>query len=73
MHTFLKYFEIVLSILLIFSIMLQNKTTGMSSGSMTATNSVQTTKRGAEKLLFNATIVFAVLYVSCAIAFIFVG
>lgn len=72
MLTFLKIFQLIISVLLIISILLQNKATGFSSG-MSSTNAFQATKRGAEKVIFNASIVFAVLFVLSSLAFIFVA
>ncbi|MCC7432056.1 preprotein translocase subunit SecG [Candidatus Peregrinibacteria bacterium] len=73
MHTFLKYFQLIVSVLLIFSILLQNKTSGFSAGSMTSNAAFQSTKRGAEKVIFNATIIFAALFVASSLAFLFVS
>ncbi len=73
MITFLKYFQLIVSVLLIFAILMQNKTSGFSAGSMTSTSSIATTKRGAEKVIFNATIIFAVLFVLSSVAFLFVA
>lgn len=73
MITFLKYFQLVVSVLLIISILLQNKTSGFSAGTMTSTASIQSTKRGAEKVIFNATIVFAVLFVLSSVVFLFLS
>lgn len=73
MITFLKYFQLIVSFLLIFSIMMQNKTAGFSAGSMSSANTIQTTKRGAEKVIFNATIIFAVLFVLSSLAFLFLA
>jgi protein translocase SecG subunit len=73
MLTFLKYFQLIVSFLLIFSILLQNKTSGFSGGSSSPATTFQSTKRGAEKIIFNATIVFAVFFVLSSIAFLFVA
>ena len=73
MITFLKYFQLVVSFLLIISILLQNKTSGFSAGSMSSTTAIQTTRRGAEKVIFNATIIFAVLFVLSSLAFLFLA
>ena len=73
MHTFLKYFQLIVSILLICSVMLQNKTSGFSAGTMTSTGGVRSTRRGAEKVIYTATIIFAILFVVSSIAFIFVA
>jgi preprotein translocase subunit SecG len=40
---------------------------------MTSSGGVQSTRRGAEKVIFIATIVFAILFVLSSIAFIFVS
>jgi protein translocase SecG subunit len=73
MITYLKYFQLIISFLLIFAIMMQNKTSGFSAGSMTSTNTIQTSKRGAEKVIFVATIIFAVLFVLSSVAFLFLA
>lgn len=72
MHTFLKYFQLIVSLLLIFTVLLQNKTSGFSVGG-SQNVSFQPTKRGAEKVIFNATIIFAALFVASSIAFLFVS
>lgn len=71
MHTFLKYFEAVVSVLLIAAILIQNRSSGLSS-TFGGQGAISTTKRGAEKVVFRATIVLAVLFVAAAVAFIFV-
>jgi protein translocase SecG subunit len=73
MYTFLKYFQLIISVLLIFSILLQNKTSGLSTGSMNSNAAFQSTKRGAEKVIFNATVLFAALFVLSSLAFLFVS
>jgi len=73
MLTILKYLQLVVSFLLIFSILLQNKTSGFSGGASTTVNTFQSTKRGAEKVIFNATILFAILFVLSSLAFLFVS
>jgi protein translocase SecG subunit len=71
MHTFLKYFEAVVSVLLIVSILVQNRSSGLSS-TFGGQGAISTTKRGAEKVVFRATLVLAALFVLSAVAFIFV-
>jgi len=71
MHTLLKYFEAVVSLLLMVAILIQNRSSGLSS-TFGGQGSISTTKRGAEKVVFRATIVLAVLFVLSAVAFIFV-
>jgi len=70
MLSFLKVFQIVISVLLMISILVQNRTSGLSSGSSTT---FQSTKRGAEKVVYNATILFAILFVLSSLAFLFVS
>lgn len=71
----LPYAEIILSVLLIVGIVLQQR--GASLGGAFGGDNFASTfykRRGAEKFLFNATIVIAVLLVLAAIvSFLFVG
>ena len=66
----LTYTQIGLSILLIAAILLQQRGTGLSStfggGSLE-----YSTKRGAEKIIFVATIVLAILFLAVSIARVF--
>ncbi len=65
----LPYAEIILSVLLIVGIVLQQR--GASLGGAFGGDNFASTfykRRGAEKFLFNATIVIAVLLVLAAIA-----
>ena len=58
----LTYIQIVISLLLVVTILLQQKGSGLSStfgGGMME----YSTKRGAEKVIFYATVVLAVLFV----------
>jgi len=65
---YLPYVEIVLSLLLITGIVLQQRGAGIG-GAFGGDNFASTfyKRRGAEKFLFNATIVIAVLFVLSAI------
>lgn len=65
----LPYIQIVLSVLLVLCIILQNR--GASIGGAFGGDNFASTfykRRGAEKFLFNATIVIAILFVAAAIA-----
>ncbi len=69
----LPYAQIVLSLLLITGIVLQNR--GASIGGAFGGDNFASTfykRRGAEKFLFQATIVVAVLFVLSAIAGFFI-
>lgn len=65
----LPYVQIVLSLLLILGIVLQNR--GASLGGAFGGDNFASTfykRRGAEKFLFNATVVLAILFVAAAAA-----
>jgi preprotein translocase subunit SecG len=65
----LPYLEIILSLLLIVGVVLQQRGAGLG-GAFGGDNFASTfyKRRGAEKFLFNATIVIAILFVGTAIA-----
>jgi len=67
--TALPYAEIVLSLLLIVGVVLQQRGAGLG-GAFGGDNFASTfyKRRGAEKFLFNATIVISILFVLTAIA-----
>lgn len=69
LQSILPYIEIVLSLLLIIGIVLQQRGAGLG-GAFGGDNFASTfyKRRGAEKFLFNATIVVAILFVLAAIA-----
>lgn len=71
MFTILKYTQAIVAIILIVAILIQNRSSGLSS-TFGGTGTISTTKRGAEKLVFRATIVLSVIFVLSAIAFMFV-
>jgi preprotein translocase subunit SecG len=70
----LPYAELTLSLLLIVGIVLQQRGAGLG-GAFGGDNFASTfyKRRGAEKFLFNATIVVAVLFVASAIAGFILG
>lgn len=71
METTVYILQIVISVLLITSILVQQKGSGLGmafgGGGM-----VYRTKRGAEKIIFRATIVLAVLFMLISLAHLFV-
>lgn len=71
MATYLTIFQVIVSILLILLILTQERGTGLSL-TFGGIGHVYHSKRGAEKVIAIATVVLAVLYVGCAIAFLFV-
>jgi len=64
---YLSYGQIALALLLIGSILLQQRGGGFSS-LLGGSAMEYSTKRGAEKVVFYATIVFAVLFIGVSIA-----
>lgn len=72
MKTFLFVSQIVLSLLLSLSVLVQQRGSGLSETFGGTGGSFHATMRGAEKVLHIATIVLAVLFVANSIAFLFV-
>ncbi len=63
---FLPYIQMGLSVLLIAAILLQQRGAGLS-GTFGGSGIEYSTKRGAEKILFYATIVLAVLFIAVSV------
>jgi len=72
MKSVLAVFQIIIASLLIASILLQAKGTGLSSN-LGGGGEFYHSKRGAEKVIFIATIVLAVLFIASSIASMLVG
>jgi len=58
---FLKISQVIVSVLLVLTILLQNRGAGLS-GIFGGDGNVYRSKRGLEKKLFNLTIIFSVLF-----------
>ncbi len=71
MNTFFTVTQVLISILLSLSILLQQKGTGLSA-TFGGQGGFHASKRGAEKILHNATIVLAVLFVANSLVFVFI-
>ena len=71
LHFILKYGHALISALLILCILVQNRSSGLSAA-MGGNGVVRVQKRGAEKVIYRATIVFSVFFVLGALAFLFV-
>ncbi|CAN5460517.1 hypothetical protein BH10PAT3_BH10PAT3_8930 [soil metagenome] len=63
----IQIIQLVVAVLLVASILMQNRGTGLS-GVFGGSSGVYRTKRGVEKVLFIATIVLSVLFFGLAIA-----
>jgi preprotein translocase subunit SecG len=59
--------QLIIAVLLIASILLQNRGTGLS-GIFGGSDSVYRTKRGVEKILFISTIVIGILFIATALS-----
>lgn len=70
MQTILTTIQVVLSLLLSVAVLTQQRGTGLSS-TFGGSGTFYTSKRGAEKVLFNATVVLAILFVANSIAYLF--
>ncbi len=64
--------QVILSVLLSLSILLQQRGTGLSATFGGTGGGFYTSKRGAEKVLYNASVVLGILFVANSIAFMFV-
>lgn len=67
MQTTLNIIQIVISVLLSASILLQQKGVGLGAAFGGSSN-IYSTKRGVDKILFRATIVLSVLFIGTATA-----
>jgi preprotein translocase subunit SecG len=66
----IQVLQIVVSILLIISILLQNRGAGLGA-SFGGGGEIYRTKRGAEKFLFRSTIVLIAIFMALALAGLF--
>ncbi|QQR82794.1 preprotein translocase subunit SecG [Candidatus Campbellbacteria bacterium] len=68
MTTFIPFIQIGLSLLLITLILIQQSDAGLGSAFGSDDGGVRRTRRGAEQMIFTATIVVAILFTVSAIA-----
>jgi len=71
MQTTLYWIQIASAILLILSILMQNKSVGLSATFGGGGNSY-TSKRGIDRILGTGTVLLAIIFFGAAIAFLFV-
>jgi len=71
MQNILSVLQIILGILLVTVVLLQNSGSGLGAG-FGGSSTVFTTKRGVDKILFQATIAISILFFAVAIASILV-
>lgn len=72
MEKIIQFAQIISAVLLVIVILMQNKGAGMGAA-FGGDSSVQRSKRGAEKTLFTATIVLAVLFLGLSLVLVFIG
>ncbi|TMF50150.1 MAG: preprotein translocase subunit SecG [Chloroflexi bacterium] len=63
----IRIIEIILSIAVIFFILLQVRGAGLGSAFGSSSGSVFKTRRGVERLVFNITIVFVIIFAAVAL------
>ena len=68
----IEIIELVSSFLLIVAIMMQNRGTGLGE-TFGGEGNIYTTRRSVEKILFNATIVLAVVFFASAITLLYIS
>lgn len=71
MNTTLAIIHTIVTILLILAILSQNRSSGLSA-TFGGTGDFYVEKRGAEKILYNATLVLAFLFVGLSLLAIFI-
>lgn len=72
MTNLLPYIQAILSVLLVIGILLQRSEAGLGAAfGADGLNATRYTRRGFEKLLFNATITIAILFAVTAFASLF--
>lgn len=73
MRNALIVIHLIVSLLLMVAILVQNKSSGLSGAiSGQGGAAMKSTKRGAEKVVYQATIILAILFVGLSLVFIFV-
>jgi len=70
MNQILNIIQLVLSVLLIVAILLQQRGAGLGAG-FGGSSTVFTTRRGVDKVLYQATIAISILFFATALASIF--
>jgi preprotein translocase subunit SecG len=72
MKNILIVIQIVVSVLFMLSVLVQSKGSGLSGAISGQAATVQSTKRGAEKLVSQASVVLAIIFVLLSLIFVFV-
>lgn len=72
MHNVLLTLQVIVSIFLVLAILLQQRGAGLGAALGGGEGNFYATKRGAEKILANATIVLVALFLGLSIGMLFV-
>lgn len=72
MRNALIIIQLIVSVLFILTVMVQNKGSGLGGAISGQAGTVQSTKRGAEKVVYKASLVLATIFVLLSLVFIFV-
>jgi len=72
MRTTLIIVQLIVSVLFIITVLVQAKGSGLSGALGGQAGAIQSTKRGAEKVVYKASIILAIIFVLLSLAFIFV-
>jgi len=70
MKEFIQIFQMIVSILLILSILSQQRSSGLSA-TFGGSGGFHVSKRGAEKILFRFTIILAILFIFSSVLYLF--
>lgn len=72
MQKFLLLSQTVISVIITLLILMQNKDGGLGGIMGGDTGSFKATRRGADKVIFNITVLLGILFLANALAFVFV-
>ena len=70
MKEFVQIFQMVIAVLLILSILSQQRSAGLSA-TFGGSGGFHVSKRGAEKILYRFTIILAILFIFSSILYLF--
>ncbi len=71
-YNILMFSQLFISFLLVFVILIQNKNTSLNLSTMSAAMG-ETTRRGPEKVLHNATVILGTLFILNGVALFLIG
>lgn len=71
MRQFLTIFQVIVSVLLILTILMQEKGVGLSA-TFGGGGEFYRSKRGIDKVLFSLTVMLSILFIAASLAFLFV-